>query len=291
MFGWLFPARCPVEPDRKLWLESGLNWLGGQFGAQRMLQRPIVLPTPEFFPDPYDGSREAATAIFDHVCQYMEVDRSHVVLDWFVNERDTIPQHLQSGRTDGAGGYYYNAGLGFIVIAIDEKQLRDPLSLIAVMAHELGHVHLLGDKRISAECPDHEPLTDLLTVLYGLGIFSANAVLTENHWSDGQYAGWSVGRQGYLDGPDYGYAMAILSRAHGEAKPAWASHLRLDVRSVYKRGLRFLCATEQSPFPGVAPSGFALPPEDDVPWTHPRLATDDWDEDDHLPPWMRKPAR
>src|SRR5262249_20169098 len=98
MFGWLFPAKCPVGPERKAWLESGLNWLGGQFGASRMLGRPVVLPTPEFFPDPYDGSRKAAAAIFDRVCQYMEVDRNRVALAWFVNERDTRPGIFREGR-------------------------------------------------------------------------------------------------------------------------------------------------------------------------------------------------
>jgi hypothetical protein len=291
MLGWLFPAKCPVGPERKAWLESGLNWLGGQFGAGRMLGRPVVLPTPEFFPDPYDGSREAAAAIFDRVCRYMEVDRDRVALAWFVNERDTRPGVFREGRSDGAAGLYSGDALGRVAIEIDEAQLAHPESMVGAMAHELGHVHLLGDGRLSPDSPDHEPLTDLLTVLYGLGVFTANSVVRESHWTDGPASGWSVGRQGYLDGPDYGYALALLARARGESRPAWASHLRLDVRSALKQGLRFLESAGASPFPGEAPSGFTAPPGDDVPWTRPKPAADDWDDERDLPPWMRSKGR
>jgi len=41
--------------------------------------------------------------------------------------------------------------------------------------HELGHVLLLADGKISKDRKDHEHLTDLLTVWLGLGIFTANS--------------------------------------------------------------------------------------------------------------------
>ena len=292
MFGWLFAAKCPVNLDRKAWLERGLNWLGGQFGARRMLARPLVLPTPEFFPDLFDGSSRAAEAVFDRVCRYMEVSRDRVFLRLFVNDRDGMPQHLREGRSHGAAGLYQADQLGQVVIGIDEAQLRDPMSLVGTMAHELGHVHLLGDGRVSSDSPDHEPLTDLLTVLYGLGVFTANSVIHESHWTDGQHSGWSVGRQGYLTGPEYGYALALLAQARGEQSPGWASYLRLDVRSALGQGLRYLKSAGESPFPDGPSVGTAPPSEEDVPWTRPKPANDDdWDDEGDLPPWARNKTR
>ncbi|MGL4552888.1 MAG: hypothetical protein ACRC33_17060 [Gemmataceae bacterium] len=285
MFERLFGVKCPVGPDRKAWIERGLAWLGGQFGAARMLARPVVLPTPAFFPDPYDGSAHAAAAVFGRVCRWMEVSPDRVTLSLFDGDRGGVPPHLREGRSAGAAGLYLDEGLGRMLIAIDRGQLADPTALVGTMAHELGHVHLLGDKRLSADSPDHEPLTDLLTVLYGLGIFTANSVIREANWSDGARSGWSVGRQGYLTGPEYGYAMALIAQARGEAKPAWAAHLRLDVRSALHQGLRFLAATRQPPFTRPAPAV-----EEDVPWTRPRPATAAADDDD-LPPWARKRKR
>lgn len=308
MFGWLFPAKCPVPPDRKAWIESGLNWLGEQFGP-RMLTRAVVLPTPEYFPDPYDNSPRAAEAIFERVCRYMEVPRERVVLTWFVND-ETVPRHLREGRSQGAAGLYGDDGSpGPKVIELEESLLADPTALVGTMAHELAHVHLLGDRRLSHDSPDHEPLTDLLTVLYGLGLFTANSVLRESHWKDGAYSGWSVGRQGYLTGPEYGYAFALVARARNEPNPAWAPHLRPDVRSPLKAGLRYLRTLGAAPFPrpvapapqpadgtpwaspAAAPPAEPSGPSDDVPWTRPKPAADDWDDEENLPPWMRGKGR
>ncbi len=54
------------------------------------------------------------------------------------------------------------------VIDLDRSEAADPTCLTAIVAHELGHVRLLGEGRITtADRPDHERLTDLLTVSSG----------------------------------------------------------------------------------------------------------------------------
>lgn len=292
MFEWLFPPTCPVSPERKAWLERRMNWLGGQFGVRRLLARPVVLPTPEFFPDPYDGSPATAEALFARVCRYMEVSRSRITFSVFQADRDPLPRHLREGRSAGAAGLYQADALGQVAVGVEQAQLADPMSLVGTMAHELAHVHLLGDRRLSPDTPDHEPLTDLLTVLYGLGIFTANSVIRESSWSDGTHAGWSVGRQGYLTGPEYGYAFALLALAREEAAPTWAAHLRLDVRSALKQGLRYLRSANESPFPGAPAESPAPLDEEDVPWTRPRPSRgDEADDEDDLPPWARRKGR
>ena len=57
-----------------------------------------------------------------------------------------------------------------------------PFSIVATCAHELAHVVLLGQGRISLDAEDHEQLADLLPVFFGLGVFSANAVIRERNW-------------------------------------------------------------------------------------------------------------
>jgi hypothetical protein len=104
----------------------------------------------------------------------------------------------------------------------------------------LAHVHLLGHGRITDEAEDHEPLTDLLTVFLGMGVFTANSVIREKYWHAGQWSGWSMGRRGYLSMPMYGYAFALFARARGEDGSAWARELRLDVRSAFEQALRFV---------------------------------------------------
>ncbi len=102
------------------------------------------------------------------------------------------------------------------------------MSLVATIAHELGHVHLLGDGRISADEEDHEPLTDLLTVFLGVGIFPANSVIRDVNWHSGNMEGWSISRQGYLTAPMFAYALALFAYIRGEYKASWSKHLRLE---------------------------------------------------------------
>jgi hypothetical protein len=127
----------------------------------------------------------------------------------------------------------------------------EPVSI----AHELGHVHLLGHDRISGEAEDHEPLTDLLTVYFGLGVLTANSVIREQYWHEGYSSGWKMGRQGYLTMPIYGYALARFARLRGEDGEEWSRELRPDVRSAFKQSMRFLEAEAEEVASGQAEPG------------------------------------
>lgn len=119
-------------------------------------------------------------------------------------------------------------------------------ALVATIAHELGHVLLLGDGRISAEQEDHEPLTDLLTIFFGLGIFSANAAFEYSREVRGGYGYASTSRLGYLTEPMYGYGLARYAWIRGEMDPGWARYVDTNPRTFLKRGLRYLVQANRS---------------------------------------------
>jgi hypothetical protein len=68
---------------------------------------------------------------------------------------------------------------GRIDIWLETTSLREPASVVATLAHELGHVHLLADGHCDATTEDHEPLTDLLVVYFGMGLFVASCELSQ----------------------------------------------------------------------------------------------------------------
>jgi hypothetical protein len=244
MFGWFrASAQCPVEPEVKDWMERRMLWLAQQFGWDRLRSVKVILPTPEFFPDPYHGSAEDATVILDRVCGYMGVDPQSIELALY---EDRNPVHDEHGRQGTAG--LYEGGQDHYRVWVEVGNLDDPLALVATMAHELGHVHLLGRGRLTHEDKDHERVTDLLTVFLGMGVFSANSVIRENYWTSGGWSGWNIGRQGYLTMPMFGYALSLFAWARQEDHPAWAKELRPDVRSPFDQGLRFLQQTNNSIF-------------------------------------------
>ncbi|MBI3411636.1 MAG: hypothetical protein HY040_25180 [Planctomycetes bacterium] len=244
MFG-LFRSepRCPVDPTAKEWIERRLTWLREQFGWDRLLSAEVVLPLPEYFPDPYQGEIDDLRALLDRVCEYMDIDPDTVDIDIY---EDRNPVHDEHGRQGTAG--LYDQVRGRYQIWIEVGNLDDPLALVATMAHELGHVLLLGQGRISADAEDHEPLTDLLTVFLGMGVIAANSVIREKYWHAGAVSGWDMSRRGYVTMPMYGYALALFAWVRGEENPPWAKELRGDVRAAFKEGTRYLVETGDSQF-------------------------------------------
>lgn len=228
LFSWLVPkTECPIDPATRVWVDRRWSWLEGQFGCDRLLRQPVVLPRPEFFPDPYNQRPADIYAMLGRVCGYMDVDPSSISLSLFENDpRDP-------GRK--AIGLYEQEGDGYR-IWIEVASLADPLALVATFTHEVGHVLLLGQERISPDEEDHEPLTDLLTVYLGMGVITANAVIRTTRWE--------TTSAGYMPMRTYGYALARFARSRGEDGSAWVRHLRPDVRWAFRKAMAFLAAED-----------------------------------------------
>jgi hypothetical protein len=141
--------------------------------------------------------------------------------------------------------YPSNTGPG-ATIGVERSKLDDPVALVATTAHELGHELLLGEGRVSSDTRDHEPLTDLLTVFMGLGIFTANSTIRDQGWSSGVMVGWTTSRLGYLDQRTFGYALARFANVRGESSPKWLKYLRPDVRAPFRQSIRYLEARQVS---------------------------------------------
>jgi hypothetical protein len=245
MFGWFRP-RCPCDPAAKCWVEDRLRWLAKQFGLHILLERPIVLPTAEYFPDPWDGSTKAARRMFHRVCEYMRVDADSVELK-FVREMKADPfSGDQAAATWSSGEGIWNKS----VVRVDKSHLDRPADLVGYLAHELSHQRLLGECRIDPDCFDNELLTDLTAVFHGFGVFLAN----NPRKSTGRLAYWpgtQLYMPEYLSEPMLGYAMAHIAWFRDEPKPEWAKALRWAQRAVFKEGLYFLQETADSIFQPV----------------------------------------
>jgi hypothetical protein len=130
-------------------------------------------------------------------------------------------------------------------VAIRSSQLKDPLALVATMAHELGHVILLGGGLMNPKPADHEPMTDLLTVYLGLGIFTANSAGRFKQFQEDRRIGWSMQRLGYLPEEVFAYALAKFAQERGDNKVAWERHLSTNVKSYFKRSRAWLLKNPQ----------------------------------------------
>ena len=235
----LFGPRCPLETRDKLWTESRMRWLARTIGFDRLLGAEVILPEPRFFPDAYAGTPDDARRIFDRVCGFMGLDPARFDLD--VVPDASIPN---------AAGCYIPGQWPRILLA--ESQLSDPERLVATIAHELAHDILLGGGLIADGAEDHEPLTDLVPVFLGLGLFTANATVRDRSHTEMRMSYFQISRQGYLPSHFVAYALALFAHARREDKPAWARSLRPDAARPLKQGLAYLKKTGDTLFgPGI----------------------------------------
>lgn len=243
-----FSPKLPVDEEGRTWVDEGFARLEKMLGRNRLLEANVILPNDEYFPDRFDKSEAAAEVLFQRVCDYMQVDRGRLKLEIFPDETEELRETshwsiVKEGRH--AAGMYDGDEAGELagdraVIALRSTLLREPLVLVATIAHELGHVILLGGGHMDESTPDHEPMTDLLTVFLGLGIFTSNSAARFKQYDHAGWHGWSMRRLGYLPQEIYGYALAKFAAERGESKPDWARHLTTNVGAYFKRSSAWL---------------------------------------------------
>ena len=144
VFGLTKP-KLPITEEQRDWIDRSFVRLGGLVGAHRLFDAELMLPTPEHFPDRYDRSEAALQRMFQRMAARMHVNPAEVEVTLFASEDDLtnglVP--FYSSRGAGASGLYHHDPSSRQRISIDEFQMKDPMTLVAVIAHDLGHVILL----------------------------------------------------------------------------------------------------------------------------------------------------
>ncbi|MEU8122375.1 hypothetical protein AB0C21_27020 [Spirillospora sp. NPDC049024] len=273
-------TECPVGVAHQAWIEASITWFVEEFGRDP-LTRPIVLPRSDLRSAGYTGTPKQVDDVVAKTCELMEIDRSELTVELF--DRSDEDTAAQEGKR--AVGHYYVKD-GRAVIGLDVTEASDAAYLIAVIAHELCHVRLLGEERITTERKDHERLTDLLTVYFGFGVFSTNAALRFGETTRGfsvqplgdldertlnaaRNDGYS--RLGYLTEREFGYAMACYAWLRSETEPPWADHLDPGPRAFLRQGLAYLSrSAPPGEFPtrrtGGVPVSVRVVPKPDLVW-------------------------
>lgn len=92
---WFVP-QCPVEAEDKTWIEESMLWLIDEFGAETLRETEVILPTDEFFPDPFSRDEDDLRALVDQVCDYMDVDPERLEVDIFTDDGGAVSRGLPS---------------------------------------------------------------------------------------------------------------------------------------------------------------------------------------------------
>ena len=177
----LFRPKSPICSEAQAWVEDSFARLSAIPGERDLHETIMVLPNEIFFPDTVDAGEESLRGLFSRVCSYMNVLPDDVELRLYRHEngfdeemREMLP--AWELKSSGAAGLFQrHPELDKPIITIKIERQNDITFLIAAMAHELAHVRLLHQAGFDQNAPDMEPLTDLMTVHQGLGLFTANS--------------------------------------------------------------------------------------------------------------------
>ncbi|QDT05250.1 hypothetical protein K227x_36500 [Rubripirellula lacrimiformis] len=143
-------------------------------------------------------------------------------------------QVIQSDDPEFAYTSLYDDGRIFL----HPDVVGDELRTVTELANQFAHHFWL--RQPSPRPLDHHPrTTTLLPIVQGFGVLAAKASLQESHWTAAGYSGWSMSRSGYYSAIEIGYALALLARLRGEARPKWYDSLRLDAKKTFDSAARY----------------------------------------------------
>jgi tetratricopeptide (TPR) repeat protein len=223
----------PITTEDKEWVEGVFIWFGIAFGFDRLKEIGFLLPTAENFPANVEPENEAFEQLFLNICNVYELDPNDIVVRFFENTKWTTWAPM--GETTVASGKYYEAfteSSKRYHVSIDKAMFDDYDHLIAVLAHELAHVKLLGGRFIERDHPEMEPINDLATIYFGYGIYTANASVSAN--------GYWAGKNGYLPPQVIAYALALISKIKDEKEPHISEYLNTNCRELFQKSLEWL---------------------------------------------------
>jgi hypothetical protein len=229
-----------IDESSREMIDSSFNWLITTFGNDFIKVQKILVPHYSDFPIVYNGQADCVIKTLEIVTTHMNVLPEEIELDLYTEGQSDI--HTGSGRVFlrqikdekyTSGLYWGKQDDGKYHIGLERKKIKDPEKMVAVLAHEIAHIKLLGEGRIEK---NNESLTDLTTIIFGFGIFNANVSFKFYH----DYDSWGYSKTGYLTQMEWGYALALYAYIRGERLPDWISYLTKNIRSDFKKSERFI---------------------------------------------------
>lgn len=232
--------KCPIPEDIRIWMEDAFIWLINQFGEEKVLSIKTLISSKESFPVEYKGDEKSALEVLSIIAKQMDVDPALIKLEFYknpitqvynaghvlssqYNEDDAIPSGIYEGKNSD----------GTFTIYIELNELRDIECLIAIFAHEIAHIKILGENRLKE---NDEYLTDLVTVFFGVGVFNANASF--KFYADSQQ--WQYKKLGYFTQQEWGYALSLYAYVRNEESPGWISFLNPNIKSDFSKSYSYI---------------------------------------------------
>ncbi|WP_395051943.1 hypothetical protein [Flavobacterium sp.] len=239
---WSKKQKLPVTIDDKEWIEESLLFLRENFSAEHFDNLETITPTKDFYNTIFKGNEEDAEFILKRTMEIMVIKDTEINLEFFSDQpiemaNGTIlstPADI-NGSWKSATGFYEDKN-DKKTIYIERNQLKNTISLIVTISHELAHLILLGENRIEE---NDEYLTDLTAIAYGFGIFIGNSRFQHSTFQNSTNFGWQMSNQGYLPEQIIAYSMAWLSK-HRKESTDYKKYLNKTMEKYFTQSENYL---------------------------------------------------
>lgn len=233
---WFSEGALP-SAESQAWLIEAWTWLFAHAPLPDQLKNAsLVQPTAADFPLTTPDDPVRAQQVFEMVlahcgmrgwdCDLVAQPRA---MSTQLHEKGI---YLDAGSSD-PGGTFLETDTGPI-ITYEPDFCSDLTVLIAVLAHEVGHLRLSRAAARRPWVPDaEEPLTDLCAIAMGFGIFLCNTAVISESYEDGIKAGFRITRSGYLSERERAFALALFTEIQQRSPRPVAQTLKSNPRRAY----------------------------------------------------------
>ena len=205
----------PTEQARDAILEA-LALLVKERGASDFLHGPLLLPTPEYFPDEWRPDADGASAMLARLLAWARLpDRLFTLEVWDSSEffdprfRDAVGQPLERS---GAAAMFFGEEEGRLRFGLDLTHVDDAERLAGVLAHEVAHAWRLHHGLVHPDAAIEERLVDITTIFLGAGVFTTNNTFRYRSSGGYGYTRYGTEKFGYLSPAAMSFGLAVALR-------------------------------------------------------------------------------
>jgi len=201
----------PNDEERD-WLGQSLRDLIRARGIAQFAGAPLLTPSDDDFPDPWDGSVRAAHRITQRLMHHAGIGDLRISLTALPDD-DAAPDDVWDA---GTAGWFSGIEDGRARFGIQPKEIGDPDSVVGIMAHEVAHAWRQKHELIDPDRSTEEHLTDLTTVFLGFGILTTNATERHRSWREPRATAYQTKAMGYLPAPAMSWLLALQASARND---------------------------------------------------------------------------